>query len=139
MSRQNFLESSNEFSIYGVVRFTTYIISAVALYMEHFQVAAIAFGFGALLGFIRRIARIWEQKMSEFSGMSKDAFETLMESYKESICIDERKKKNEVKTPANTRETSRKTSKLTKKQPKFSLEEDSSIEIYRRYRDILVD
>ena len=60
MSRQNFLESSNEFSIYGVVRFTTYIISAVALYMENFQVAAIAFGFGALLGFIRRLARIWE-------------------------------------------------------------------------------
>jgi hypothetical protein len=60
MSRQNFLESSNEFSIYGVVRFTTYMMSAVALYMEDFQVAAIAFGFGALLGFIRRLARIWE-------------------------------------------------------------------------------
>ena len=60
MSRQNFLESSNEFSIYGVVRFTTYILSAMSLYMENFQVAAIAFGFGALLGFLRRIARIWE-------------------------------------------------------------------------------
>ena len=60
MSRQNFLESSNEFSLYGVVRFTGYIMSAVALYMEDFQVAAIAFGFGALLGFIRRLARIWE-------------------------------------------------------------------------------
>jgi len=60
MSRQNFLESSNEFSIYGVVRFTTYMMSSVALYMENFQVAAIAFGFGATLGFIRRLARIWE-------------------------------------------------------------------------------
>jgi hypothetical protein len=60
MSRKVFLESSSEFSIYGVVRFTTYILSAMALYMEHFQVAAIAFGFGALLGFIRRLARIWE-------------------------------------------------------------------------------
>ena len=60
MSRQNFLESSNEFSIYGVVRFTTYILSAMSLYMENLQVAAIAFGFGATLGFIRRLARIWE-------------------------------------------------------------------------------
>jgi hypothetical protein len=60
MSRQNFLESSNEFSIYGVVRFTTYILSAMSLYLENFQVAAISFGFGALLGFLRRIARIWE-------------------------------------------------------------------------------
>ena len=51
--------------------------------------------------------------MSEFSGMSKDDFGTLMESFDKSIYID--KKKNEVKTPANTRETSRKTSKLTKK------------------------
>jgi len=40
MSRQNFLESSNEFSIYGVVRFTTYILSAMSLYMENFQVAS---------------------------------------------------------------------------------------------------
>ena len=60
MSRTNFVESSNEFSIYGVVRFTGYIMSAIALYMENLQVAAIAFGFGALLGFLRRIARIWE-------------------------------------------------------------------------------
>jgi len=30
------------------------------MYMENFQVAAISFGFGALLGFIRRLARIWE-------------------------------------------------------------------------------
>jgi len=36
------------------------MMSAVALYMENFQVAAIAFGFGATLGFIRRLARIWE-------------------------------------------------------------------------------
>ena len=60
MSRKEFIESSGDFSIYGVVRFTTYMMSAVALYMENFQIAAIAFGFGATIGFIRRIARIWE-------------------------------------------------------------------------------
>ena len=60
MSKINFVEASGDFSLYGVVRFTTYMMSAVALYMENFQVAAIAFGFGATLGFIRRLARIWE-------------------------------------------------------------------------------
>jgi hypothetical protein len=60
MSRKEFIESSGDFSIYGVVRFTTYMMSAVALYLENFQIAAIAFGFGATLGFIRRVARIWE-------------------------------------------------------------------------------
>ena len=60
MSRSKFTEASGDFSLYGVARFTTYMMSAMALYMENFQVAAIAFGFGALLGFLRRIARIWE-------------------------------------------------------------------------------
>ena len=60
MSRKEFVEASGSFSIYGVVRFATYMLSAIALYLEDFQVAAIAFGFGALLGFLRRIARIWE-------------------------------------------------------------------------------
>ena len=60
MSRKEFVEASGNFSIYGVVRFTGYMMSAVAMYMENFQVAAIAFGFGATLGFIRRLARIWE-------------------------------------------------------------------------------
>ena len=60
MSRKNFVESSGNFSIYAVVRFTAYMMSAVGLYLEHFQIAAISFGFGALLGFIRRLARIWE-------------------------------------------------------------------------------
>jgi hypothetical protein len=60
MSKINFVEASGNFSLYGVVRFTTYMMSATALYMENFQVAAIAFGFGATLGFIRRLARIWE-------------------------------------------------------------------------------
>jgi len=60
MSRKEFIEASGDFSIYGVVRFTTYMMSATALYMENLQVAAIAFGFGALLGFLRRVARIWE-------------------------------------------------------------------------------
>ena len=60
MSRREFIESSGDFSIYGIVRFTSYMMSSVALYLENFQVAAIAFGFGATLGFIRRLARIWE-------------------------------------------------------------------------------
>ena len=60
MSRREFVESSGDFSIYGIVRFTTYMMSAVALYLENFQIAAIAFGFGAALGFIRRLSRIWE-------------------------------------------------------------------------------
>ena len=60
MSRKEFVEASGDFSLYGVARFTSYIMSATALYMESLQVAAIAFGFGALLGFLRRVARIWE-------------------------------------------------------------------------------
>ena len=60
MSRREFVEASGDFSLYGVARFTSYMMSSVALYMENFQIAAIAFGFGATLGFIRRIARIWE-------------------------------------------------------------------------------
>lgn len=60
MSRREFIESGGDFSLYGVARFTSYIMSATALYMENLQVAAISFGFGALLGFLRRIARIWE-------------------------------------------------------------------------------
>jgi len=60
MNRKQFTEASDDFSLYGVARFTTYMMSAVALYLENFQVAAIAFGFGATLGFIRRLARIWE-------------------------------------------------------------------------------
>tara|TARA_R110000737_G_scaffold276344_1_gene283211 strand:+ start:381 stop:563 length:183 start_codon:yes stop_codon:yes gene_type:complete len=60
MTRNSFVEASGNFSIYAVVRFTAYIMSSLALYMENFQIAAIAFGFGATLGFIRRLARIWE-------------------------------------------------------------------------------
>ena len=60
MSRKEFVEASGDFSLYGVARFTSYIMSATSLYMENFQVAAIAFGFGATLGFIRRLSRIWE-------------------------------------------------------------------------------
>ena len=60
MSRKEFVEASGDFSLYGVARFTSYIMSSIALYMENFQVAAIAFGFGATLGFIRRLARLWE-------------------------------------------------------------------------------
>ena len=60
MTRKQFTETSGDFTLYGVARFTAYMMSSVALYLENFQVAAIAFGFGATLGFIRRLARIWE-------------------------------------------------------------------------------
>ena len=60
MSRREFVEASGDFSLYGVARFTSYMMSSVALYMENFQVASLAFGFGATLGFIRRLPRIWE-------------------------------------------------------------------------------
>jgi hypothetical protein len=60
MTRKAFIEASGNFSIYGVMRFSTYMISSTALYLENLQVAGIAFGFGATLGFIRRLARIWE-------------------------------------------------------------------------------
>ena len=60
MTRKEILKTQNDFSIYGVFRFTSYLIASIALYMGNFQIAAIALGFGATLGFIRRIARIWE-------------------------------------------------------------------------------
>tara|TARA_R110000823_G_scaffold308678_1_gene432412 strand:- start:815 stop:997 length:183 start_codon:yes stop_codon:yes gene_type:complete len=60
MSRNDFVEATGNFSIYAVVRFTSYMMSSMALYLESFQIAAIALGFGATLGFIRRLARIWE-------------------------------------------------------------------------------
>tara|TARA_R100000008_G_C3548123_1_gene148736 strand:+ start:148 stop:336 length:189 start_codon:yes stop_codon:yes gene_type:complete len=53
-------ESKNNFSIYGVFRFSTYILGSFALYFGNLQIAGIAFGFGASLGFLRRLARIWE-------------------------------------------------------------------------------
>ena len=53
-------ESKNNFSIYGVFRFTAYIICSFALYSGNLEIAGLAFGFGASLGFIRRISRIWE-------------------------------------------------------------------------------
>ena len=60
MNRKERLKQQSEFSIYGVFRFTSYLLSSVALYMGNLQVAGIALGFGATLGFISRIARIWE-------------------------------------------------------------------------------
>jgi|TARA_B100001059_G_scaffold22698_1_gene18177 hypothetical protein len=60
MTRKEVLKQQSEFSIYGVFRFTAYLLSSIALYMGNLQVAGIALGFGATLGFIRRIARIWE-------------------------------------------------------------------------------
>jgi hypothetical protein len=53
-------ESNNDFSIYGVFRFTAYILCSFALYFGNLEIAGVAFGFGASLGFLRRIARIWE-------------------------------------------------------------------------------
>ncbi|MBT3946169.1 MAG: hypothetical protein ACKVH5_05690 [Fidelibacterota bacterium] len=60
MTRQNILESRNNFSIYGVFRFTSYLLASIAMYMGNLQIAGIAFGFGATLGFVRRLARLWE-------------------------------------------------------------------------------
>ena len=60
MTRKEILKTQNDFSIYGVFRFKSYLVSSIALYMGDFQIAGIALGFGATLGFIRRIARIWE-------------------------------------------------------------------------------
>ena len=60
MTRREKLETQSDFSIYGVFRFTSYLVSSIALYMGNLQVAAVALGFGATLGFIRRVARIWE-------------------------------------------------------------------------------
>jgi hypothetical protein len=60
MDRKTQLKNQSDFSIYGVFRFTSYLAASIALYIGNLQIAAIAFGFGATLGFIRRIARIWE-------------------------------------------------------------------------------
>ena len=54
------MESKNNFSIYGVFRFATYILGSFALYLGNLEIAGVAFGFGASLGFLRRLARIWE-------------------------------------------------------------------------------
>jgi|TARA_B110000881_G_C18398050_1_gene424498 hypothetical protein len=53
-------ESKNDFSIYGVFRFSAYIVCSFALYFGNLQIAGIAFGFGASLGFVRRLGRLWE-------------------------------------------------------------------------------
>lgn len=60
MSRRDELKYQSEFSIYGVFRFASYLLASAAMYLHNFQLAAIAFGFGATLGFVRRLARIWE-------------------------------------------------------------------------------
>jgi len=60
MRNTEFVEASGNFSLYGVVRFATYILASVGMYMGNLQIAGIAFGFGATLGFVRRLARIWE-------------------------------------------------------------------------------
>ncbi len=60
MTRKELLKTQSEFSIYGVFRFTAYLLASVAMYLGELQIAGIAFGFGATLGFIRRLARIWE-------------------------------------------------------------------------------
>ena len=60
MSRKELLKTQSEFSIYGVFRFTAYLLASIAMYWGELQIAGIAFGFGATLGFVRRLARIWE-------------------------------------------------------------------------------
>tara|TARA_R110001592_G_scaffold5372_1_gene29590 strand:- start:2975 stop:3157 length:183 start_codon:yes stop_codon:yes gene_type:complete len=60
MTRKEILQTQSEFSIYGVFRFTSYLVASIAMYGGELQIAGIAFGFGATLGFVRRLARIWE-------------------------------------------------------------------------------
>ena len=60
MTRKEILKTQGDFSIYGVFRFTSYLMASISLYLGDLQIAGIAFGFGATLGFIRRLARIWE-------------------------------------------------------------------------------
>jgi len=60
MTRKEILQTQSEFSIYGVFRFTAYLLASIAMYSGELQIAGIAFGFGATLGFVRRLARIWE-------------------------------------------------------------------------------
>jgi|TARA_B000000475_G_scaffold202894_1_gene165261 hypothetical protein len=60
MTRREALQAQSEFSIYGVFRFTAYLLASIAMYWGELQIAGIAFGFGATLGFVRRLARIWE-------------------------------------------------------------------------------
>ena len=58
--RRKFRESKNKFSIYAVIRFTMYMLGSFALYINGQTLAGIAFGAGSFLGFVRRLARIWE-------------------------------------------------------------------------------
>jgi len=60
MKRHDELERRNDFSIYGVFRFASYLLASIAMYLGNLQIAGIAFGFGATLGFVRRLARLWE-------------------------------------------------------------------------------
>ena len=60
ISNTNKRESRNDFSIYGVFRFTAYILCSFALYFGNLEIAGLSLGFGASLGFLRRLARIWE-------------------------------------------------------------------------------
>jgi|TARA_R110000744_G_scaffold161998_2_gene278623 hypothetical protein len=53
-------QAKNDFSIYGVFRFTAYILCSFALYFGNLEIAGLSLGFGASLGFLRRLARIWE-------------------------------------------------------------------------------
>lgn len=61
MTRHDVLKKRNEFSIYGVFRFASYLLASIAMYLGNLQIAGIAFGFGATLGFVRRLARLWEK------------------------------------------------------------------------------
>jgi len=48
-----------EFTIFGASRFTLYALSGIAIYLEHFQLAGIAFVIGAIFGLVRRIYHLW--------------------------------------------------------------------------------
>ncbi|MBC8403249.1 MAG: hypothetical protein H8E14_17325 [Candidatus Marinimicrobia bacterium] len=48
-----------EFTVFGALRFTLYALSGVALYLEAFQLAGVAFIIGAIFGLVRRVYHLW--------------------------------------------------------------------------------
>ena len=54
MTRQEVLYNKNEFSIYGIFRFTAYLFASIALYMGNLQIAAITLAIIAIANFVTK-------------------------------------------------------------------------------------
>lgn len=52
-------QNYREFTVFGAFRFTLYALSGVALYLESFQLAGVAFIVGAIIGLVRRVYHLW--------------------------------------------------------------------------------